>query len=90
MVIPDTPLFEGVRSSNDVLSMDRTKLEGRKFGIFQGTPGADWVVKNGFAGQMHQLEMPAPKCADFVPPNQNGSDFVPLTNVTEHSLSSQS
>ena len=52
MVIPDTPLFEGVRSSNDVLSMDRTKLEGKKFGIFQGTPGADWVVKNGFAGQM--------------------------------------
>ena len=27
MVIPDTPLFEGVRSSNDLLSMDRTMLE---------------------------------------------------------------
>ena len=24
MVIPDTPVFEGIRSSNDVLSMDRT------------------------------------------------------------------
>ena len=52
MVIPDTPVFEGIRSSDDLLNMDRSKLEGRKFGIFQGTPGADWVVKNGFAGQM--------------------------------------
>ena len=45
-------MFDRRVSSNDVLSMDRTKLEGKKFGIFQGTPGADWVVKNGFAGQM--------------------------------------
>ena len=52
MVIPDTPVFEGILSSDDLLNMDRSKLEGRKFGIFQGTPGADWVVKNGFAGQM--------------------------------------
>ena len=47
MVIPDTPVFEGIRSSDDLLNMDRSKLEGRKFGIFQGTPGADWVVKMG-------------------------------------------
>ena len=47
MVIPDIPVFEGIRSSDDLLNMDRSKLEGRKFGIFQGTPGADWVVKMG-------------------------------------------
>ena len=52
MVLPDTPLFKNVRSSNDILKIDRDQLGGRKFGIFQGTPGADWVVKNGFAGQM--------------------------------------
>ena len=52
MVIPDTPIFKNVKSSDDILAMDRRDLDGRKFGIFQGTPGADWVVKNGFAGQM--------------------------------------
>lgn len=52
LVIPDTAKFKLVKSSDDVLTLDKTVLKTLKFGIFQGTPGADWVVKNGLADQM--------------------------------------
>jgi quinoprotein dehydrogenase-associated probable ABC transporter substrate-binding protein len=52
LVIPDTAKFTSVKSSDDLLTFDKTMLKTLKFGVFQGTPGADWVVKNRLAGQM--------------------------------------
>ena len=52
LVIPDTAKFKLVKTSDDLLTLDNTVLKTLKFGVFQGTPGADWIVKNRLADQM--------------------------------------
>jgi quinoprotein dehydrogenase-associated probable ABC transporter substrate-binding protein len=52
VVLPDNAAFKDVNSSEDILKLDKIFLKSIKFGVFARSPGADWIVKNEFSGQM--------------------------------------
>ncbi|MGZ9710909.1 quinoprotein dehydrogenase-associated putative ABC transporter substrate-binding protein [Glaciimonas sp. GNP009] len=44
--------FDDIKSPDDLLKLDPTKLKSLKLGVFGRSPVVDWLLKNGLADQM--------------------------------------
>lgn len=52
MVMPAGKGFDAIRQPDDLLKLPKDQLAKLRFGVFPASPGADWVLRNGFDKQM--------------------------------------
>lgn len=52
MVMPAGKGLDAIRQPDDLLKLPKDQLAKLRFGVFPASPGADWVLRNGFDKQM--------------------------------------